>query len=76
MYCDIDFYSVDGIWDAEKWHRSFGSSGSGSKGGSRGPSPLNAIDPRDRRGEMLRRNSGKCRCLTLLQWNDFLLVSS
>lgn len=51
------YYSVDGIWDAEKWHRSFG--GGGSKSGSRGPSPLNPLDPRERRSEMLRRNSGK-----------------
>ncbi|XP_053375043.1 eukaryotic translation initiation factor 4E transporter-like [Mercenaria mercenaria] len=51
-------FIVDGIWDAEKWHRSFGSGGPGSKSGSRGPSPLNALDPRERRSEMLRRNSG------------------
>jgi hypothetical protein len=63
LYMYVFLYNrVDGIWDAEKWHRSFGGGGTGSKSGSRGPSPLNPLDPRERRSEMLRRNSGKCYC--------------
>ncbi|KAL4223713.1 stem cell population maintenance [Mactra antiquata] len=49
-------FIVDGIWDPEKWHRSLSGSNSGSRGGSPGPALLN--DPRERRGEMIRRNSG------------------
>lgn len=51
-------FIVDGVWDAERWHRSFAGSGSNSKSGSRGPSPQTLSDPRERRGEMMRRNSG------------------
>ncbi|XP_052245299.1 eukaryotic translation initiation factor 4E transporter-like isoform X2 [Dreissena polymorpha] len=46
-------FIVEGIWDPERWVR--GGSAEGSRGGSRGPSPLTM--PENRR-ETFRRNSG------------------
>lgn len=60
------YYRVDGIWDPERWVKSFGGGGgsnAGSRGGSRGPSPLTMENPRERRGDLFRRNSGKEMCV-------------
>ncbi|KAK3609766.1 hypothetical protein CHS0354_022625 [Potamilus streckersoni] len=46
-----EFDSSDGIWDPERWGRSFG-------GGSRGPSPLTINDAKERRPDLPRRQSG------------------
>ncbi|KAL3856403.1 hypothetical protein ACJMK2_011168 [Sinanodonta woodiana] len=46
-----EFDSTDGIWDPERWGRSFG-------GGSHGPSPLTISDAQERRQDLPRRQSG------------------
>ncbi|WAR03166.1 4ET-like protein [Mya arenaria] len=56
-------FIVDGVWDPEKWHRSFGGGGNtSSRGGSRGPSPLAIGETRERK-DMFRKNSGSERSL-------------